>query len=123
VPLSLYLDDCSNSHLLAALLRKSGHLAIRPVDAGLAGEDDQVHLAFAVANSLTLVTKNPADFKILHDSDPNHFGILVVYQDNDPLRDMSEAEIVNAIKNLEAAVAAGGDPIHRHFHSLNDWRY
>jgi hypothetical protein len=59
----------------------------------------------------------------MHDADPNHFGILAVYQDNDPTRDMSDAEIVRAIANLEAAAQSGGDPVDGRFHSLNDWRY
>jgi len=36
---------------------------------------------------------------------------------------MSDAEIVKAIRNLEAAVHSGGAPIAGMFHSLNDWRY
>ena len=35
---------------------------------------------------LTIITKNPADFKALHDLDQRHSGILAVYQDNDPSR-------------------------------------
>jgi len=59
----------------------------------------------------------------LHEADQEHFGILAVYQDNDVGRDMSAAEIVKAIKNLEEAAQIGGDPIERKFHRLNDWRY
>lgn len=87
------------------------------------GEDDDVHLAFAAQHNLTIITKNPSDFQDLHDLDPHHSGILAVYQDNDPSRDMSDAEIVKAISNLEAAAQSGGDPIPGKFHSLNDWRY
>jgi hypothetical protein len=125
VALNLYLDDCSNSDLLADLLRQAGHSVVRPTDKDvqLSGEDDEVHFAFAAANGLTILTKNPADFKALHDLDPRHSGILAVYQDNDPSRDMSNAEIVRAIRNLEAAVQQGGPPIHGGFHILNDWRY
>lgn len=121
--LSLYLDDCSNSDLLAALLQQAGHGVIRPADGGMEGEDDDAHLAFAVANGLAVITKNPSDFKNLHDVNPNHFGILAIYQDNDPTRDMSDAEIVKAIKNLEDAAQMGGSPVQGMFHSLNDWRY
>jgi hypothetical protein len=86
--------------------RLPGHEVARPTDegVGLTGEDDDVHFAFAAAHGLTLITKNPADFKALHDLDPRHAGILAVYQDNDPSRDMSNADIVRAIRNLEAAV-------------------
>ncbi|HTU16873.1 MAG TPA: DUF5615 family PIN-like protein [Gemmataceae bacterium] len=123
--LKLYLDDCSNSDPLANLLRQAGHEVARPTDegVGLTGEDDDVHLAFAASHGLTLITKNPADFKALHDLDPRHSGILAVYQDNDPSRDMSYADIVRAIRNLEETAQQGGLPIHGEFHTLNDWRY
>jgi hypothetical protein len=125
VALKLYLDDCSNSDLLADLLRQAGHEVVRPTEEGigLEGEDDDVHFDFAAAHGLTLITKNPADFKALHDLELRHAGILAVYQDNDPSRDMSNADIVRAIRNLEEAVQHGGPPIHGEFHTLNDWRY
>ena len=74
--LNLYLDDCSNSDLLADLLRHAGHQVVRPTDAGvgLNGEDDDVHFGFAAAHGLTLITKNPADFRALHDLDQRHSG-------------------------------------------------
>jgi predicted nuclease of predicted toxin-antitoxin system len=125
VALNLYLDDCSNSNLLADLLRQAGHRVVRPTDddVGLEGEDDHVHFGFAAANGLTLLTKDPADFKALHDLDQRHNGILAVYQDNDISRDMSNAEIVRAVRNLEEAIQQGGPPILGEFHTLNDWRY
>lgn len=98
---------------------------VRPTDngVGLSGEDDDVHFGFAAAHNLTIITKNPADFKALHDMDQGHSGIFAVYQDNDPSRDMSYADIVKAIRNLEEAVQQGGPPIQGEFHTLNDWRY
>jgi hypothetical protein len=63
----------------------------------LNGEDDDVHFGFAAARGLTLNTKNPADFKALHDLEQRHSGIFAVYQDNDLSRDMSNADIVRAI--------------------------
>jgi hypothetical protein len=125
VALNLYLDDCANSALLTDLLQQAGHRVVRPTDAGinLDGEDDAIHFAFAQANNLTVLTKNPADFLELHPADHQHAGILAVYQDNDATRDMSDAEIVKAIANLEGAAQSGGDPIPEHFHILNNWRY
>lgn len=123
--LKLYLDDCANSGLLAALLRQAGHQVVRPTEesVGLEGEDDSVHFAFAAGHGLTIVTKNPADFKALHDLDQRHAGILAVYQDNDPSRDMSNAEIVKAIRNLEESAQQGGLSIYGAFHVLNQWRF
>jgi hypothetical protein len=47
VALKLYLDDCSNSELLANLLRQAGHQEVRHTDdaVGLTGEDDPAHFA------------------------------------------------------------------------------
>ena len=59
--LNLYLDDCADSNLLVDLLRQAGHTVVRPRDAGITGEDDDVHLAYAVGHNLILVTKNPQD--------------------------------------------------------------
>jgi hypothetical protein len=86
VALNLYLDDCSNSNLLADLLRQAGHRVVRPTDDGVAldGEDDEVHFGYAAAHGLAIITKNPADFKALYDLDQRHSGLLSVYQDNNP---------------------------------------
>jgi len=74
------------------------------VDPPLTGESDAVHLAHARAVQRVLLTYNPRDFYALHEQDPGHAGILAVYQDNNPTKDMSYAEIVQAIANLEKAV-------------------
>jgi predicted nuclease of predicted toxin-antitoxin system len=120
VALNLYLDDCANSDLLADLLTQAGHTVVRPADAGTRGEDDEVHFAYAVANGLVLITKNPVDFQVLHQGDPNHPGIFAVYQDND-VRDMTQADMVAAIARIEGAVPHGY-PIAGEFHNLNAWR-
>jgi predicted nuclease of predicted toxin-antitoxin system len=83
VSLRLYLDDCANSDLLADLLRRAGHDVVRPGDAGIAWQNDDIHFAYASANGLTLITKNPADFLARHQIDPNHAGIFAIYLDND----------------------------------------
>ena len=121
--LKLYLDDCSNSSQLADRLRQAGHDLTRPTDVGMDGADDAVHFAYAISQGAAIITKNSADFQTLHSDNPAHFGIFAVYQDNDPNRDMSDAEIVKAIGNVEAASLAGGDPIPGHFHILNNWRF
>jgi hypothetical protein len=75
------------------------------------GASDDAHFAFAAAHQLTILTHNPADFLALHNDNQQHAGILGIYQDNDPTRDMSHAEIVTAIANVEAGAATGGDPV------------
>ena len=123
--LNLYLDDCSNADLLADLLRQAGHVVVRPNDPGigLEGADDKAHFAFAAERNLTIITHDRTDFQALAASEPGHFGILGVYQDNDSSRDMSPADIVRAISNLEQAAQNGGDTIEGWFHVLNHWRF
>lgn len=66
-----------------------------------------------------ILTYNSKDFKALHDADPNHAGILAIYQDNDPTRDMTYRQIVQAIGNLESM----GGPIAGEFWSINAYRW
>jgi hypothetical protein len=117
--LRIYLDDCAYAKQLVGLLQKAGHDVLTPVDADTAGMADDVHLRFAAQEGRVLLTKNPDDFAQLHAGDSQHAGILAIYQDNDPSRDMSYGEIVRAIANLESA----GVPIAGSFHVLNAWRY
>ena len=119
--LNLYLDDCANADLLADLLTQAGHGVVRPGDTGTLGVADDLHLAYAAPHGLILVTKNPQDFRTLHDLDQKHAGIFAVYQDNDPTRDMSPADIVAAIWKIEQATQHGY-VIAGEFHNLNAWR-
>jgi hypothetical protein len=117
--LQIYLDDCANAGTLVSLLRAAGHQVTIPADVGTSSSDDAIHWRYARENHLTLMTKNPRDFKVLHAQSRDHSGILAIYQDNDPERDMSYPEIVRAIANIENA----GIPISGEFHILNAWRY
>jgi len=119
--LELYLDDCAFSHELKRLLLAAGHDVAVPADAQppLTGADDAVHFAHARATGRVILTLNPRDFKDLHDQEPDHPGILAVCQDNDPTKDMSYRQIVQAIANLERTrVAIAG-----RFWVLNAYRY
>lgn len=119
--LTLYLDDCAFSHLLRRLLIEAGHDVQVPADLDppLTGAADAVHFAYAKANDRVILTFNPRDFLDLHEEDSNHPGILTVYQDNDPTKDMSYREMVKAISNLESTdVTITGE-----FWSLNAYRW
>ena len=110
--LTLYLDDCAFSHELKRLLSEAGHDVAVPADAQppLTGADDDVHFAHARATGRVILTLNPRDFQDLHDQEPDHPGILAVYQDNNPAKDMSYRQIAQAIANLErtGVTIAGG---------------
>ncbi len=82
--LSLYLDDCAFSHRLRYLLQEAGHIVQVPADVQptLTGTHDHVHFAHARRMRFVLLTYNPGDFLKLHQQQPDHSGILAVYQDN-----------------------------------------
>lgn len=101
--LRLYLDECIDSRRLKQMLMAAGHDVQSPGDVipPLMGADDSTHLAYAKSDRRVFLTFNALDFKFLHDQDPDHPGILVVHQDNHPSKDMTYADIVAALANLE----------------------
>lgn len=117
--LNIYLDDCAFSYQLRQLLLEAGHDVQVPADIALSGATDETHFAHAQAVNRIILTMNAKDFFALHQEFPDHPGILAVYQDNDPTKDMRYRDIVRAITNLEntrVAVAQG-------FWSLNAYRW
>jgi hypothetical protein len=120
--MNLYLNDDTAKAALVTRLRRAGHQVVVPADVSLSGVWDPRHLRHAVQQGLVLVSKNHDDFKDLHllvqATNGQHAGILVVRADNDPRRDMKDADIARAIDNLEQA----GVPVANEFHILNHWR-
>ena len=119
--LRLYLDDCVFSYELRRLLLEAGHDVETPADVvpPLTGKTDLAHWLPAKAVGRAILTRNPKDFEALHTQDPAHSGVLAIYLDNDPTRDMHHRDVVRAIANLEATgvTIAGG------FWSLNSYRW
>ena len=107
---------------LSQHLLKAGHSVVLPSQVGFVGAADPRHLLYALSNGLALVTANYEDFKDLHDlvvgSTGCHAGILLVFFDNDPSRDMKPADIVRALGKLEKAQA----PVADQLIVLNQWR-
>lgn len=101
--LALYLDDCVFSRKLRRLLIDAGHDVQTPddVNPSLSGADDILHFAHAKMAGRVILTYNARDFRVLHEDDPS--------------KDMSYFQIVQAIANLESTgVAIAGE-----FWSLN----
>jgi predicted nuclease of predicted toxin-antitoxin system len=115
----IYLDDCAYDKVLVRHLQDAGHQVITPPEVGLSGAEDPEHFQRAKKEGWVLLTKNPRDFAELHEADRGHAGILAVCQDNDPSRDMTYADVVQAIANLLAA----GVTLTGECHILNAWRY
>jgi len=101
------------------VLRKAGHDVATPVDLGISGAPDPVHLTQAIRAGRVLLTRNARDFTLLHDlvraSGGGHPGILLLHFDNDPTRDLNSRSVATAIAKLEAS----GVPISNELHVLN----
>lgn len=117
--LELFIDEDSQDRLLVKLLKNAGHNVITVNEAELMGTTDLVVLDYARANNRVLLTYNCDDFEALHEANPNHAGIVVIYRDADRSKDMSFKTIVKAIANLEAS----GIPVTNQFIALNHWNY
>jgi predicted nuclease of predicted toxin-antitoxin system len=120
--MNVYIDDDTAKAALVARLKKESLVVVVPTDVALTGAADARHLLYAVEHDLILLTRNHDDFQDLHcliqATHGIHAGILAIRSDNDPTRDMKDAEIVRAIRNLEQSGAA----IANEFHILNHWR-
>lgn len=118
----LYLDDDLDSNILSRLLNQSGHQVISPRAMGNRGIPDEEHLRYAADNFLVLLTANTQDFVRLHQiwlgQSRQHAGVLVVYRESNPARNMSLREVSSAVTRLEEA----GVPIASNIHNLNFWR-
>jgi len=120
--MEFYLDDCADANDLTFLLRQAGYAVRTPRTEQTRGVDDAVHLEYAAARGLALVTKNPKDFRDLHQEwqaqGRSHHGIFLIYEDNIRGKDMEPADIVQAIEKL----LASGLPVRNELHVLNHWR-
>ncbi|MFA0750438.1 MAG: hypothetical protein SLRJCFUN_000841 [Candidatus Fervidibacter sp.] len=119
---TVYLDECLDSDKLIALLKREGLKVVSPRDVGTLGCGDFEHLEFCAQNGYTLLTADPDDFLALHRQwqaqGRKHSGILAVYAERDLSKNMSDYDIVRAIKKL----LASGAPIANQFIVLNHWR-
>ena len=120
--MEFYLDDCADANDLILWLQQAGHVVYSPRGEGTRGVDDPIHLAHAAARGYALITKNPDDFRLLHQDwqqrGQSHSGILLIYEENIRGKDMEPADIVQAIENL----LSSGVPIINELHVLNHWR-
>jgi predicted nuclease of predicted toxin-antitoxin system len=122
MPLSLYLDDCADDDILAALLRRAGYAVHTPRSAGTSGVRDEAHLDYAAREGYALLTKDPDDFLELHlhwrAIHRPHSGILLAYEEQDVKKNMNRAQLVLAIEHL----VASGVPFANEIYTLNHWR-
>jgi len=117
--LRLLIDEDSQAKPLVKMLREALHDVLTVNEAGLQGKIDSLVLDYARQDNRVLLTHNCDDFEELHEANSTHLGILAVYKNDDPSKDMSFRAIVKAISNLEAALV----PLAEQFIPLNAWNY
>lgn len=117
--LRLLVDEDTLAKALVGRLRKAGHDVLTVHEAGLTGEPDDRVIEHARQESRILLTRNCEEFRVLHAAHPNPPAVCAIYQDRDPSKNMTYAEIVRALENLEASgLELGGQ-----FVVLNAWSY
>ena len=117
--LQLLIDEDSQDKRLVKLLRDVGHNVVTVNELELMGQPDSVIFASARNSNRLILTFNCDDFQFLHEGNPNHPGILVIYHNADLSKNMSFKAIVKAIANLEASMIS----LTKQFISLNQWNY
>jgi predicted nuclease of predicted toxin-antitoxin system len=112
------VDEDSQARAQLNLLRADGHDVVAIGELQKNGTADPAVFDLAQSLERVLLTHNVEDFHELHRQRPGHHGIIAVYRDADPRKNMSYAQIAAAIRRLETlrATIAGG------FHVLNHWR-
>lgn len=120
--MKIYLDDDLDSNLLIGFLKHLGHAPVSPRSVKTRGATDGQHLTYAASNGLVLLSANAVDFLKLHEDwkalDQSHHGILIVYRENDPSRDMSFKEIAAAVTRIQES----GIILMNTIQNLNFWR-
>lgn len=117
--LKLLLDEDSQAKHLLNLLRQANHDVVTVNEVGLTGKSDSVVLDYARQEGRVLLSRNCDDFQNLHNTNPNHPGILVIYQNSDPSKNMNYRTVVRCIANLETS----GCSLANQFIALNGWNY
>lgn len=117
--LRLLIDEDSQALSLVNLLRDAGYDVVTANEVELMSQPDSVVLRYARETERILLTHNCQDFQALHDTNPDHPGILAVYRDANFSNNMSRKAIVRAIANL----IASGIPLTNQFVALNHWNY
>ena len=121
--IKFYLDDDTDSDILIQVLKAEGFSVISPRYFNMCGKDDEEHLIFSTSQKAVLLTKNCEHFKkinkIWKTKALKHSGIIVLYQYNNPKRDMTPIKIVRSIKNVMNA----GILFENNYIILNLWNY
>ena len=91
----LYADEDTASLQLIARLRAAGHIVTEP----LRGMSDARCWRQAQSESAVVLTMHARDFVALAATGPHH-GLLLVYRENDPTREMTAKDAAAAVDRV-----------------------
>lgn len=111
----LLVDEDIASEELLTRLREAGH----HVEKTEKGVLDRAVWQRAQDAQLIVVTGNPDDFISQAGATPGHHGLLVVYGERDPIKQMRAADIAAAIEHLRDV---HGETLRDARLVLNEWR-
>ncbi len=119
--MKLLVDEDTKANILLARLRQAGHDIVSTQDLGKDSASDPDIFELAKSLGRVMLTKNVEDYFDLHikHMESGHSGVLVIYESNEPGKDMSYKDIAQAIANIEASrINLAND-----FQSLNVWNW
>lgn len=89
---------------------------------GTRGIQDPAHLRYVADHNLVLLTTNAKDFLALHaqwqQDGQDHAGMLLIYRENNPQRDMTFQDMARAVSRLDQT----GIRLRNTYQNLNFWR-
>lgn len=110
----LYIDEDLASKELVARLTRNGHDLVPTVR----GASDSVAWARAQEESAAVVTANVRDFVALG-REASHHGLLLLYREADPTKNLTIAEVAAAVEHVQAAL---GPELNGQVVALNHYR-
>lgn len=110
----LLVDEDTASAESMARLTKAGH----HVETTEKGTLDGVVWQHAQVAALIVLTGNPDDFIALAARTPGHHGLLVMYGEHDPIKQMRAVDIADAIAHVNEVY---GETLRGARLTLNEW--
>lgn len=111
----ILVDENLESDDLMARLRRAGH----HVESREKGTDDPPIWQYAQEHGLVVLTANPPDFEALAKATPSHRGLLVVYGEGVPRKQLRPTDIAEAVEYVREIL---GEKLEGHVLTLNAWR-
>ena len=114
----ILVDEDSQARSQLNILRGDGHDVVAIGELEKNGTPDEEVFDLAQSLERVLLTHNTEDFHKVHRERPGHRGLMAVYREADPRKNMNHAQIAAAIRRLDTS----GVTIAGEFHVLNHWR-